>query len=162
MNVMAAASTIGNPLANIGIFAVFVLITLFVVIRASKKNATADEFFTGGRGFSGAQNGIAIAGDYLSAASFLGIAGAIAVYGYDGFLYSIGFLVAWLVALLLVAELLRNTGRFTMADVLSFRLKQRPVRVAAATSTLTARVAEPSARRRSSTVRVQSNTGMKL
>ena len=137
MNVMAAASTIGNPLANIGIFAVFVLITLFVVIRASKKNATADEFFTGGRGFSGAQNGIAIAGDYLSAASFLGIAGAIAVYGYDGFLYSIGFLVAWLVALLLVAELLRNTGRFTMADVLSFRLKQRPVRVAAATSTLT-------------------------
>lgn len=137
MNVMAAASTVGNPLANIGIFAVFVLITLFVVIRASKKNATADEFFTGGRGFSGAQNGIAIAGDYLSAASFLGIAGAIAVYGYDGFLYSIGFLVAWLVALLLVAELLRNTGRFTMADVLSFRLKQRPVRVAAATSTLT-------------------------
>ena len=106
---------------------------MIVVIRASKKNATADEFFTGGRGFSGPQNGIAIAGDYLSAASFLGIAGAIAVYGYDGFLYSIGFLVAWLVALLLVAELLRNTGKFTMADVLSFRLKQRPVRMAAAT-----------------------------
>ena len=83
------------------------------------------------------QNGIAIAGDYLSAASFLGIAGAIAVYGYDGFLYSIGFLVAWLVALLLVAELMRNTGNFTMADVLSFRLKQRPVRLAAATSTMT-------------------------
>jgi hypothetical protein len=82
------------------------------------------------------QNGTAIAGDYLSAASFLGIAGAIAVYGYDGFLYSIGFLVAWLVALLLVAELLRNTGKFTMADVLSFRLRQRPVRLAAATSTL--------------------------
>ena len=115
----------------------FVVITLFVVIRAGRKNATADEFFTGGRGFSGPQNGIAIAGDYLSAASFLGIAGAIAVYGYDGFLYSIGFLVAWLVALLLVAELLRNTGRFTMADVLSFRLKQKPVRLAAATSTLT-------------------------
>ncbi|MCW2513925.1 MAG: sodium solute transporter [Mycobacterium sp.] len=133
----AAASTVGNPAANIGIFALFVVITMIVVIRASKKNATADEFFTGGRSFSGPQNGIAIAGDYLSAASFLGIAGAIAVYGYDGFLYSIGFLVAWLVALLLVAELLRNTGRFTMADVLSFRLKQRPVRVAAATSTLT-------------------------
>ncbi|MDX6238763.1 MAG: cation/acetate symporter, partial [Kribbellaceae bacterium] len=79
---------------------------------------------------------VAIAGDYLSAASFLGIAGAIAVNGYDGFLYSIGFLVAWLVALLLVAELIRNTGRFTMADVLSFRLKQRPVRMAAAISTL--------------------------
>jgi len=133
----SAAETIGNPAANIGIFAAFVVITMVVVIRASKRNATADEFFTGGRAFSGPQNGIAIAGDYLSAASFLGIAGAIAVYGYDGFLYSIGFLVAWLVALLLVAELLRNTGRFTMADVLSFRLKQRPVRLAAATSTLT-------------------------
>jgi cation/acetate symporter len=133
----ATAPTVGNPVANIGIFGLFVVITLFVVIRASRNNRTADQFFTGGRGFSGPQNGIAIAGDYLSAASFLGIAGAIAVYGYDGFLYSIGFLVAWLVALLLVAELLRNTGRFTMADVLSFRLKQRPVRMAAATSTLT-------------------------
>jgi len=132
-----AAATVGNPVANIGIFSVFVVVTMVVVIKASKRNATADEFFTGGRGFSGPQNGIAIAGDYLSAASFLGIAGAIAVYGYDGFLYSIGFLVAWLVALLLVAELLRNTGRFTMADVLSFRLRQRPVRLAAATSTLT-------------------------
>jgi cation/acetate symporter len=137
MTLLAASETIGNPVANIGIFAVFVVITLFVVIKASRKNQTADQFFTGGRSFSGPQNGIAIAGDYLSAASFLGIAGAIAVYGYDGFLYSIGFLVAWLVALLLVAELLRNTGRFTMADVLSFRLKQRPVRMAAATSTLT-------------------------
>ncbi|MUL85051.1 MULTISPECIES: cation acetate symporter [unclassified Mycolicibacterium] len=132
-----AAETVGNPVANIGIFSLFVVVTMIVVIRASKRNATADEFFTGGRGFSGPQNGIAIAGDYLSAASFLGIAGAIAVYGYDGFLYSIGFLVAWLVALLLVAELLRNTGKFTMADVLSFRLKQRPVRLAAAISTLT-------------------------
>ncbi|OBK00529.1 cation acetate symporter [Mycolicibacterium fortuitum] len=132
-----AAETVGNPVANIGIFSLFVVVTMIVVIKASKRNATADEFFTGGRGFSGPQNGIAIAGDYLSAASFLGIAGAIAVYGYDGFLYSIGFLVAWLVALLLVAELLRNTGKFTMADVLSFRLKQRPVRLAAAVSTLT-------------------------
>lgn len=138
MTLLAATETVGNPAANIGIFALFVVITMVVVIRASKKNATAEEFFTGGRAFSGPpQNGIAIAGDYLSAASFLGIAGAIAVYGYDGFLYSIGFLVAWLVALLLVAELMRNTGRFTMADVLSFRLKQRPVRMAAATSTLT-------------------------
>lgn len=133
---LSQSETVGNPLANIGIFSLFVVVTMIVVIRASKKNATADEFFTGGRGFSGPQNGIAIAGDYLSAASFLGIAGAIAVYGYDGFLYSIGFLVAWLVALLLVAELLRNTGKFTMADVLSFRLRQRPVRMAAATNTL--------------------------
>ena len=133
----AADSTIGSPIANISIFVAFVAITMVVVIRASRNNKSAADFFTGGRGFSGPQNGIAIAGDYLSAASFLGIAGAIAVYGYDGFLYSIGFLVAWLVALLLVAELLRNTGKFTMADVLSFRLKQRPVRTAAATTTLT-------------------------
>ncbi|WP_315774528.1 solute symporter family protein [Rhodococcoides kroppenstedtii] len=132
-----AAETVGSPLVNISIFSVFVIVTMVVVIRASKKNSTSAEFFTAGGGFSGPQNGVAIAGDYLSAASFLGIAGAIAVYGYDGFLYSIGFLVAWLVALLLVAEMLRNTGRFTMADVLSFRLKQGPVRTAAALSTLT-------------------------
>ena len=137
MKLLAAADTIGNPVANMAIFAAFVLVTLYVVIRASQRHATATEFFTADRAFSGPQNGIAISGDYLSAASFLGIAGAIAVYGYDGFLYSIGFLVAWLVALLLVAELLRNTGKFTMADVLSFRLSQRPVRLAAALSTLT-------------------------
>ncbi|WP_341258639.1 cation acetate symporter [Gordonia malaquae] len=133
---LAAAEAVGNPAVNISIFIAFVAVTMFVVIRASRKNTSASEFFTAGGGFSGPQNGVAIAGDYLSAASFLGIAGAIAVYGYDGFLYSIGFLVAWLVALLLVAELLRNTGRFTMADVLSFRLKERPVRMAAAISTL--------------------------
>ncbi|PKV99228.1 solute symporter family protein [Nocardia fluminea] len=138
MNVtLAASSTVGNPIANIAIFLLFVAVTMVVVIRASRNNASAADYFTGGRGFSGPQNGIAIAGDYLSAASFLGIAGAIAVYGYDGFLYSIGFLVAWLVALLLVAEMLRNTGKFTMADVLSFRLKEGPVRTAAALTTLT-------------------------
>lgn len=137
LTLLAQSSTIGNPAVNISIFVGFVIITLFIVIRASRSNTNATEFFTAGHAFSGPQNGIAIAGDYLSAASFLGIAGAIAVYGYDGFLYSIGFLVAWLVALLLVAELLRNTGKFTMADVLSFRLKQKPVRLAAATSTLT-------------------------
>ena len=128
--------TVGNPAVNIAIFAAFVVATLVIVLRASRNNRTAADFYDGGRAFSGPQNGIAISGDYLSAASFLGIAGAIALNGYDGFLYSIGFLVAWLVALLLVAELLRNTGRFTMADVLSFRLRQRPVRTAAATSTL--------------------------
>ena len=128
--------TVGNPAVNIAIFAAFVVATLVIVLRASRNNRTAADFYDGGRAFSGPQNGIAISGDYLSAASFLGIAGAIALNGYDGFLYSIGFLVAGLVALLLVAELLRNTGRFTMADVLSFRLRQRPVRTAAATSTL--------------------------
>ncbi|MCA2210737.1 solute symporter family protein [Nocardia sp. JW2] len=137
MSILAADTTVGNPVANIAIFGLFVVVTMVVVIRASRNNASAADYFTGGRGFSGPQNGIAIAGDYLSAASFLGIAGAIAVYGYDGFLYSIGFLVAWLVALLLVAEMLRNTGKFTMADVLSFRLKEGPVRTAAALTTLT-------------------------
>ncbi|MER7010544.1 cation acetate symporter [Saccharopolyspora sp. NPDC000359] len=109
---------------------------MVVVFRASRNTKTAADYYAGGRAFTGPQNGIAIAGDYLSAASFLGIAGAIAVYGYDGFLYSIGFLVAWLVALLLVAELLRNTGKYTMGDVLSFRMKERPVRTAASLSTL--------------------------
>ncbi|WAM17189.1 MULTISPECIES: solute symporter family protein [Rhodococcus] len=133
---LAVGTDVGNPLLNIAIFVAFVVITMTIVIRASRTTKKASDFYTGGGQFSGPQNGFAIAGDYLSAASFLGIAGAIAVYGYDGFLYSVGFLVAWLVALLLVAELLRNTGRFTMADVLSFRLKQRPVRMAAALSTL--------------------------
>jgi cation/acetate symporter len=127
---------VGSPVLNISIFAAFVAVTLVVVFRASRNNRTASDYYAAGRSFTGSQNGVAIAGDYLSAASFLGIAGAIAVNGYDGFLYSIGFLVAWLVALLLVAELLRNTGRFTMGDVLSFRMRQRPVRAAAATSTL--------------------------
>ncbi|WP_270887184.1 solute symporter family protein [Pedococcus sp. 5OH_020] len=131
-----AATDVGSPTLNITIFGVFVLITLAIVVRASTNNRTAADFYAGGRAFTGRQNGIAISGDYLSAASFLGIAGAIALNGYDGFLYSIGFLVAWLVALLLVAELLRNAGKYTMADVLSFRLRQRPVRMAAAISTL--------------------------
>lgn len=132
----ATAENVGNPILNISIFVIFVIFTLTVVIKVASGKKTAAEYYTGGAAFSGRQNGIAIAGDYLSAASFLGIAGAIALQGYDGFLYSIGFLVAWLVALLLVAELMRNTGRFTMADVLSFRLQERPVRIAAATSSL--------------------------
>ena len=126
-----------SPALNISIFIAFVVITLGIVIYVNRRaSATASDFYTAGGGFSGAQNGTAISGDYLSAASFLGIAGAIALNGYDGFLYSIGFLVAWLVALLLVAELMRNTGRFTMGDVLAFRMRQTPVRAAAATSTL--------------------------
>ncbi|MEJ3651537.1 cation acetate symporter [Actinomycetes bacterium KLBMP 9759] len=126
-----------NPILNMAIFGVFVVITLAIVVRVSRRATRgASDFYTAGGGFSGPQNGVAISGDYLSAASFLGIAGAIALNGYDGFLYSIGFLVAWLVALLLVAELLRNTGKYTMGDVLAFRMRQRPVRAAAATSTL--------------------------
>ncbi|CRK57264.1 SSS sodium solute transporter superfamily [Alloactinosynnema sp. L-07] len=133
---LAAQVAGNNPVLNMAIFGLFVAITLVVVFRASRNTKTAADYYAGGRSFTGPQNGVAISGDYLSAASFLGIAGAIALNGYDGFLYSIGFLVAWLVALLLVAELLRNTGKYTMGDVLAFRMRQRPVRAAAATSTL--------------------------
>ncbi|MGH8827387.1 MAG: solute symporter family protein, partial [Jiangellaceae bacterium] len=126
----------GQRALTIGLFVVFVAATLYITIWASRQNKTAADFYAGGRNFSAAQNGLAIGGDYMSAASFLGIAGMISLYGYDGFLYSIGFLVAWLVALLLVAELLRNSGKFTMADVLAFRMRQRPVRTAAGVSTI--------------------------
>ncbi|WP_148573749.1 cation acetate symporter [Nocardioides caldifontis] len=118
------------------LFLVVVALTVGITIWASRQTAGTANYYAGGRSFSGFQNGLAISGDYMSAASFLGISGAIALYGYDGFLYSIGFLVAWLVALLLVAELLRNSGRYTMADQLAYRMRQRPVRTAAATSTV--------------------------
>jgi cation/acetate symporter len=118
------------------LFVAVVLITVGITFWASRQTKSAADFYAGGRSFSGFQNGMAISGDYMSAASFLGISGAIALSGYDGFLYSIGFLVAWLVALLLVAELLRNSGRYTMADQLAYRMRQRPVRTAAATSTV--------------------------
>lgn len=133
---LAPGEQVGSTVLNMVVFGVFIVITMTLVLRASKSTKSTKDFYTGGSSFTGPQNGFAIAGDYLSAASFLGIAGAIAINGYDGFLYSIGFLVAWLVALMLVAELMRNTGRFTMADVLSFRLQQRPVRMAAALATL--------------------------
>jgi cation/acetate symporter len=133
----AAASPVASkPLFNISLFAGFVLITLYIVHRVSSGNSSASTYYTGGGQFTGAQNGIALSGDFLSAASFLGIAGGIAVHGYDGFVYSVGWVVAWLVGLLLIGEMLRNTGRFTMGDVVAYRLRQRPVRVAAATSTL--------------------------
>jgi cation/acetate symporter len=118
------------------LFILVVAITIGITVWASRQNQGTADFYAGGRQFSGFQNGMAVAGDYMSAASFLGISGAIALAGYDGFLYSIGFLVAWLVALLLIAELLRNSGRYTMADQLAYRMRQRPVRTAAATSTV--------------------------
>ncbi len=118
------------------LFLAVVALTVGITFWASRQSSGTTDYYSGGRSFSGFQNGMAISGDYMSAASFLGISGAIALAGYDGFLYSIGFLVAWLVALLLVAELLRNSGRYTMADQLAYRMKQRPVRTAAATSTV--------------------------
>ena len=134
--VLPLEGSYGNPTINVAVFALFVIATMGIVIRVSRQKARATDFYTGGATFSGRQNGLAITGDYLSAAAFLGVTGAIALAGYDGLLYSVGFFVALLVALYLVAEPMRNTGKFTMADVLSFRMQQKPIRTAAATSTL--------------------------
>ncbi|MFD8641000.1 cation acetate symporter [Streptomyces zaomyceticus] len=119
------------------LFSVFIAVTLGITTWVSRnRQGSAEEFYAGGRLFSPLENGFAIAGDYMSAASFLGISGLIALYGYDGMLYSVGFLVAWLVVLLLVAELVRNCGRFTLADVVAARMAERPVRIAAGTSSV--------------------------
>ncbi|MCX4682902.1 cation acetate symporter [Kitasatospora purpeofusca] len=133
---LAAGASTEHRTLTMTLFGLFVLTTLGITLWAGRQTKDAADYYAGGRGFTGFQNGLAISGDYMSAASFLGIAGAIALYGYDGFLYSVGFLVAWLVALLLIAEPLRNSGRFTMADVLAFRMRQRPVRTAAGISTI--------------------------
>ena len=117
-------------------FAIVVAVTLAVTYWASKRTKTATEFWAAGRGITGVQNGFAIAGDYMSAASFLGIAGLIFLFGFDGFLYSVGFLVAFLTVLFLLAERMRNSGKFTIADTLAFRLRERPARAAAALGTL--------------------------
>jgi cation/acetate symporter len=118
------------------IFAIVVSITLGITYWASKRMTGAETFWAAGRSITGAQNGLAISGDYLSAASFLGIAGLIYLYGFDGFLYSVGFLVAFLTVMFLLAERMRNAGKYTIADVLSFRLRERPARSAAALGTL--------------------------
>ncbi|MGW7366356.1 solute symporter family protein [Streptomyces sp. NPDC054841] len=123
------------------LFSAFIAVTLAITTWVShNRGGSAEEFYAGGRLFSPMENGFAIAGDYMSAASFLGISGLIALYGYDGMLYSVGFLVAWLVVLLLVAELVRNCGRFTLADVVAARMSERPVRIAAGTSSVTVSV----------------------
>src|ERR671911_1426160 len=118
------------------IFAIVLSITLGITYWASKRMTGATTFYAAGRQITGRQNGLAISGDYLSAASFLGIAGLIFLYGFDGFLYSIGFLVAFLTVMFLLAERMRNAGKYTIADVLSFRLRERPARTAAAIGTL--------------------------
>src|SRR6266699_62459 len=118
-------------------FLVFIAVTLAITYWASRRSSGASGFFAAGRNITAWQNGIAVAGDYMSAASFLGIAGIIAFQGYDGFLFSVGWLVAYLTVLLVIAEPLRNAGKYTMADVLAYRLKPRPVRAMASLSTLT-------------------------
>lgn len=117
-------------------FAVFVVATLFITKWAASRTKSAADFYTAGGGITGFQNGLAIAGDYMSAASFLGISAAVMASGYDGLIYSIGFLVGWPILTFLMAERLRNLGKFTFADVAAFRFEQTPVRVFAASSTL--------------------------
>ncbi|WP_145644167.1 solute symporter family protein, partial [Bacillus licheniformis] len=119
------------------LFLAIVALTLVITYFAAKQTKTANEFYTAGGGLTGIQNGLAIAGDYMSAASFLGIAGMIALNGFDGFFYSIGFLVAYLVVLYIVAEPLRNLGKFTMADMIASRFKQKKIRGVAALNTIT-------------------------
>ena len=120
----------------IGMFGTFVVFTLFVTKWAAAKTKSASDFYTAGGGITGFQNGRAIAGDYMSAASFLGISAAVMASGFDGLIYSIGFLVGWPVITFLMAERLRNLGKFTFADVAAFRFSQTPVRVFAASGTL--------------------------
>ena len=113
-------------------FFVIVLITLVITYWAAKKTKTSSEFYAAGRSVSAAQNGLALAGDYMSAASFLGISGMVALKGYDGMIYATGWLVGWPALMFLIAEPLRNLGKFTFADVVAFRLRQTPVRIASA------------------------------
>src|SRR6184192_934896 len=122
---------------SLAMFLFFVGVTLLITYWAARRTSGASAFFTASRRITGWQNGFAVAGDYMSAASFLGIAGIIAFQGYDGFMYSVGWLVAYLTVLLIVAEPLRNAGKYTMADVLAYRLSARPVRAMASLSTIT-------------------------
>ncbi|MFH8337932.1 cation acetate symporter [Streptomyces sp. AM6-12] len=127
----------GHQTLALLLFSGFVAVTLGITTWVSRRrHGSAEEFYTGGRLFSPMENGFAITGDYISAASFLGVTGLIALYGYDGLLYVVGFLVAWLVVLFLVAELVRNCGRFTLADVVAARMNERPVRIAAGMSSV--------------------------
>lgn len=130
-------TTIGQPtFTAILFFFLFVAGTLYITYWAAKRTKTTTEFYAAGRSITGFQNGLALAGDYMSAASFLGIAGLVALKGYDGLIYSVGFLVGWPIVMFLVAEQLRNLGKYTFADVVAYRLKQRQIRTAAATGAL--------------------------
>ena len=139
MNFLLAAAAPGDNTA-LWMFLAFVAATLVITYFSARKSSGASAYFAAGRRITGWQNGLAVAGDYMSAASFLGIAGMIAMNGYDGFMYSVGFLVAYLTVLYIVAEPLRNSGKYTMADMLAYRLSPKPVRAAASLSTLTVSV----------------------
>jgi cation/acetate symporter len=129
----AVATSLGSPTTSaIVFFFIIVGITLYITYWAAKRTRSAKEFYAAGRSISGFQNGLALAGDYMSAASFLGIAGLVATKGYDGMIYATGWLVGWPALMFLIAEPLRNLGKYTFADVVAFRLQQTPVRVASA------------------------------
>ena len=125
-----------NKAITLTMFAIIIAITLAVVVNSAKKTKSAADFYAAGGGITGTQNGWAIAGDYMSAASFLGISGMISLYGYDGFMYSVGWLVAYITVLLIVAEPCRNAGKYTLGDILSFRTDPKPVRAVAAIATV--------------------------
>ncbi|MCM2265620.1 MAG: cation acetate symporter [Desulfuromonadales bacterium] len=135
-NLALAAEIKANKTITISFFLVIIAITLSVVIWSAKRTKTAADFYAAGGGITGTQNGWAIAGDYMSAASFLGISGMISLYGYDGFMYSVGWLVAYITVLLIVAEPCRNAGKYTLGDILAFRTQPKPVRAVAAISTV--------------------------
>ena len=120
----------------ISMFVLFVVGTLFITYWASKRTKSAKDFYAAGGNITGFQNGLAIAGDYMSAASFLGISALVFASGFDGLIYSIGFLVGWPIILFLIAERLRNLGKYTFADVASYRLKQKPIRSLSAIGSL--------------------------
>src|SRR5262245_30355012 len=119
------------------VFGAIIALTMFVTYLAAKRVKSAADFYTAGGGVSGLQNGWAIAGDYLSAASFLGIAGLISIWGYDGFMYSVGWLVAYITVLLVIAEPCRNIGKYTLADILAYRNNPRATRIVGALSVIT-------------------------
>jgi cation/acetate symporter len=130
-------SVLGEPnVVAIVFFVGFILLSLAITVWASRRTRTAEHFYTAGKSISAWQNGLALAGDYMSAASFLGIAGLVALSGFDGLIYSIGFLVGWPIVTFLIAEPLRNMGRFTFVDVVALRLRQRPIRIAASLGSL--------------------------
>jgi cation/acetate symporter len=147
--VLAAAVAVATPAMAQGavepqwrwlafsVFGAIIAATMFVTYLAAKRVKSAADFYTAGGGVSGLQNGWAIAGDYLSAASFLGIAGLISIWGYDGFMYSVGWLVAYITVLLVIAEPCRNIGKYTLADILAYRNNPRATRIVGAISVIT-------------------------
>ena len=133
----AMSTSLGEPnVVAILFFFAFVAVTLGITWWAARRTQSTEHFYAAGRSVTGVQNGFALAGDYMSAASFLGIAGLVSLSGYDGLIYAIGFLVGWPVVMFLIAEPLRNLGRYTFSDVVAYRLRQAPVRMAAALGTL--------------------------